>query len=343
MYKMKFSGIIIFLMVGFWISCTDMDDEMSDTTPLILQKIELPSHFPQINFPDINIFSPERWYLGKKLFYDKRLSIDSTISCGSCHKQALGFADNLANTMGVFNRPGVTNVPTLSNVAYNPYYTKEGGLPTLEMQILVPIAEHNEFGFNILGIETRLKDDTMYQNMAKKAYGRSLDPFTITRSISTFERSIVSGSSRYDEYTQGKATLTAEEKLGETLFFSEKTNCSACHGGFNFTNYEFKNNGLYEVYAQSGRYRLTQKDSDLALFKTPSLRNIGFTAPYMHDGSIATLAGVIDHYNSGGKPHINKSELIRPLNLNDTEKKALVAFLHTLDDHNLLKNPYLSE
>jgi len=183
----------------------------------------------------------------------------------------------------------------------------------------------------------------MYQNMAKKAYGRSLDPFTITRSISTFERSIVSGSSRYDEYTQGKATLTAEEKLGETLFFSAKTDCSSCHGGFNFTNYGFKNNGLYEVYVHPGRYRLTQKDSDLALFKTPSLRNIGFTAPYMHDGSIATLAGVIDHYNSGGKPHIHKSDLVRPLNLTNSEKKALVAFLLTLDDYTLLKNPYLSE
>ena len=340
---MKFSTIVLFFMVCFWASCSEMEDEMSDTAPLILQQIIPPSHFPNITFPDINAFTPERWFLGKKLFYDKQMSIDTTISCGSCHKQSFGFADNVPTTSGAFNRPGVTNAPTLTNVAYQPYYTKEGGLPTLEMQVLVPIAEHNEFGFNIVEIEARLKNDTMYQNMAKKAYGRSLDPFTITRSISTFERSIVSGSSRYDEYTQGKATLTAEEKLGETLFFSAKTDCSSCHGGFNFTNYGFKNNGLYEVYVHPGRYRLTQKDSDLALFKTPSLRNIGFTAPYMHDGSIATLAGVIDHYNSGGKPHIHKSELVRPLNLTNSEKKALVAFLLTLDDYTLLKNPYLSE
>lgn len=318
-------------------------DEILEPSSKTLEQIAIPSHFPDINYPELNAYSSDRWSLGKRLFYDKRLSIDSTVSCASCHKQSLGFADDVHLTPGVFNRSGVTNAPTLANVAYHPYYTREGGIPTLEMQVLVPIAEHNEFGFNIIEIESRLKNDIVYQEMAMKAYGRTLDPFTITRSISTFERSIISGNSKYDEFLAGKASLTVEEELGRELFFSSKTNCSTCHGGFNFTNYEFKNNGLYEHYGHPGRFRLTQIDSDLALFKTPSLRNVGFTAPYMHDGSIMTLTEVVNHYNSGGRYHPNKSDLIRPLGLTDNEKKALVGFLHTLDDYTLLTNPYLSE
>ncbi|MBK9566032.1 MAG: cytochrome-c peroxidase [Saprospiraceae bacterium] len=318
-------------------------DEEQVASIKVLEMITIPSHFPEITFPIGNAFSKERWVLGKKLFYDRRLSIDSTISCASCHKQNKGFADDVSLTPGVFGRAGVTNAPSLANIAYHPYYTREGGLPTLEMQVLVPISEHNEFGFNIVEIEQRLKADTAYQEMAMKAYGRSLDPFVITRSISTYERSIISGNSKYDDYTHGKAILSKEEMLGKVLFFSVKTNCSQCHSGFNFTNYEFKNNGLYEIYSHPGRFRLTQKESDVAMFKTPSLRNVGFTSPYMHDGSITTLENVVDHYNNGGKTHTHKSELIKPLGLTSIEKKALVAFLHTLDDNELLTNPFLSE
>ncbi len=339
---MRFRALYFNLLVLLCISCSDMDEMQAPSIDLLAQ-IATPNHFPEITFPTENAYSPERWSLGKKLFYDKRLSIDSTISCATCHKQSMGFADNKSLTPGVFGRSGITNSPSLVNMAYHPYFTREGGLPTLEMQVLVPISEHNEFGFNIVEIEARLKDDKEYQELAMQAYGRSLDPFTITRGISTFERSIISGSSKYDDFSQGKAILSTEETLGQSLFFSEKTNCSQCHGGFNFTNYEFKNNGLYEVYDHTGRYRLTHKDSDLALFKTPSLRNVGFTSPYMHDGSFATLANVIDHYNSGGKAHKNKSNLIKPLNLTAVEKKALVAFLLTLDDYTLLSNPFYKE
>ena len=339
---MEDRSLYFILWVFLLLSCTDKDEILVPSNK-ILEKIAIPAHFPEINFPAENAYSAERWILGKKLFYDKRLSIDSTVSCGSCHKQSKGFADNVSLTPGVFGRAGVTNAPTLANIAYHPYFTREGGLPTVEMQVLVPISEHNEFGFNIVEIEQRLKADAAYQEMAMKAYGRSLDPFVITRSISTYERSIISGNSKYDDYTLGKAILSKEEMLGKDLFFSEKTNCSQCHSGFNFTNYEFKNNGLYEIYSHPGRFRLTKKESDVALFKTPSLRNVGFTAPYMHDGSIATLTEVVNHYNNGGRNHIHKSNLIRPLGLTENEKKAMVAFLHTMDDYTLLTNPYLSE
>jgi cytochrome c peroxidase len=339
---MRYGSVYLIFILFTCISCSNKDEILIPSNE-ILEQISIPGHFPEITFPIENAFSSERWTLGKKLFYDKRLSLDSTISCAGCHKQDKGFADGISLTPGVFGRAGITNVPSLANVAYHPYYTREGGVPTLEMQVLVPISEHNEFGFNIVEIENRLKNDKDYQEMAMKAYGRALDAFVITRSISTFERSIISGNSKYDDYTTGKANLTSEERLGKDLFFSEKTNCSVCHSGFNFTNYEFKNNGSYETYSHTGRFRLTQKESDLALFKTPGLRNLGFTAPYMHDGSISTLSDVINHYNSGGKPHIHKSDLIKPLGLTENEKKALVAFLQTLNDSTLRTNPFLSE
>ena len=129
------------------LSCTDKDEILVPSNK-ILEKIAIPAHFPEINFPAENAYSAERWILGKKLFYDKRLSIDSTVSCGSCHKQSKGFADNVSLTPGVFGRAGVTNAPTLANIAYHPYFTREGSLPTLEMQILVPISEHNDISRN---------------------------------------------------------------------------------------------------------------------------------------------------------------------------------------------------
>jgi len=333
---------IIFCFITSFFACSD-EDIVPEPTSNILQNIVLPPHFPDIKYPEENVFSADRWLLGKKLFFDKRLSIDSSISCASCHKLSHAFADHLPQSPGVFGRPGTTNSPSLANVAFHPYLTREGGLPTLEMQVLVPIQEHNEFGFNIVQIGERLKTDTTYQEMAKRAYGRSLDPFTITRGISTFERSLISGNSRYDQFIEGKTSLTTEESSGKELFFSDRTNCSECHSGVNFTDYGFKNNGLYESYLNPGRYRLTQKESDLALFKTPGLRNTEFTAPYMHDGSFRTLSDVIDHYNGGGKPHKNKSPLIRPLGLNETEKKALIAFLRTLNDYEFISNPYFVE
>ncbi len=328
----------------FWIvffSCKKEELEVSldyDT----LNKITLPVGFPDFAPVVGNEFTPEKWALGKKLFYDKRLSLDSTISCGSCHKPEYAFGDNIATTIGVQNRSGTRNVPSLANIAYHPYYTREGGLATLEMQVLVPIAEHNEFDFNLLLIEERLKNDVEYQKMAQKAFGSDLNGFAITRSITNFERSILSGGSKYDLFINGKKdALTSAEKNGMNIFFGEKGNCSKCHNGFNFTDYGFKNNGLYDDYKDVGRHRLTLKEEDRGVFKTPSLRNIGLTAPYMHDGSLQTLDDVIAHYNNGGKNNKNKSQLMKPLNLNEIEKNELKQFLMTLSDYELINNKYL--
>lgn len=314
------------------------------SSPTGVAKIEVPIGFPEIPFPEDNGYTIERWELGKQLFFDKRLSIDSSISCGTCHKPELAFSDQLPTTPGVKNRPGIRNAPTLANVAYHPYYTREGGVPSLEMQVLVPIQEHNEFDFNIVDIGKRLSYDTEYQDLSQRAYNRTLDYYVIVRAIATFERSIISGNSPYDQFFyQGKNTLSTNEKKGMELFFSDRTQCSKCHDGFNFSNYAFENNGLYENYTDPGRSRLTSNPSDVALFKVPTLRNISLTAPYMHDGSMATIDEVIEHYNSGGKNHPNKSGLITPLNLTTQEKVELKAFLHSLSDIHFIENKKFKE
>lgn len=307
--------------------------------------MEIPTGFPDIVAPEDNEFTQARWELGKRLFYDNVMSSDNTLNCSSCHKASLAFSDDVSLSKGVQNRSTVANAPTLANVAYHPYYTRAGGLSTLEMQVLVPVQEHNEFDFNMLLIVDRLKKDPSYVQMSQNAYGREPDPFVITRAISCFERSLISGNSAYDDHVNGNENedFSSEAKRGMELFFSNKTNCSSCHSDFNFTNYAFENNGLYLNYADEGRFRLTGVDSDLALFKVPSLRNIALTGPYMHDGSVKTLEEVIAHYNDGGKDHPHKNSLIRPLHLTIQERRDLQAFLESLTDETFLSNPLFQQ
>lgn len=302
--------------------------------------MQIPPGFSPMSFPEGNEFTQTRWELGKKLFYDPILSSDNSTSCATCHLPALAFSDNKAFSIGAEQGMGTRNSPTLANVGYHPYFTREGGVPTLEMQILVPIQEHNEFNTNIIELIDKLSANQQYVDMAQTAYNRSVDAFVITRSLATFERSLISGNSPYDQYAfQGNNNaLNQAEKRGMELFFSTKTNCTACHSGFDFTDYSFQNNGLYETYTDLGRYRLTTNPTDSALFKVPTLRNIALTAPYMHDGSFNTLEEVITHYSTGGANFHNKSEAIQPFTLSTQEQNDLIAFLHALTDHDFVSN-----
>ena len=293
-----------------------------------------PEGFPEVEWPADNAFSRERWELGRKLFFDPILSIDHSISCASCHLPNLAFADTLATSPGAFNRPGTRNAPSLMNVAYHPYFLRDGTVPTLEMQVLVPIQEFNEFNHNIVDIADTLATLPDYVAMSRKAYNRDPDPFVITRALGVFERTLVSGNSAFDQGLQG-APYPEDARRGKDLFFSARLGCSSCHGGFNFTEYALENNGLYEVYADPGRYRFTLDSADVGRFKVPSLRNAALTPPYMHDGSLPTLEAVLEHYNSGGKNHPNKSKQIVPLQLTVREKADLVAFLESLSEVNL--------
>lgn len=342
--KLNRKGIygLVIGMVFLFFSCQKdpLQDELQ--TPLLN---EVPKGFPPVPFPADNGFTEDRWALGKKLFYDTRLSLTNEISCASCHRQDLAFADDRAVSFGIEKRLGNRNAPTLANVAYHPYLLREGGVPTLEMQINVPIQEHAEFSHDILKICEELAKDEEINQMALQAYGQGLNPYTLTRSIANFERTLLSGNSRYDQFVfQGKDVLSQQEKRGMELFYSEKTKCgTTCHSGFNFTDYSFQNNGLYEIYVDSGRKRLTHQWADWARFKVPSLRNVELTAPYMHDGSVRTLEEVIDHYDSGGKPFVNKSSILKPLSLTKQEKEDLISFLRTLTDYRFIRNKNFEE
>ncbi len=330
-----FTGMFISMTILGVLSCDDVvQPELRE--PLL----DVPIGFPAPEFPEDNQFTSERWLLGKRLFYDSILSLDYSISCASCHKPELGFSDDRALSMGVEERVGTRNAPTLAKVAYHPYYTREGGVPTLEMQIFVPIQEHAEFDFNILLIADRMLRDSTYVEESLKAYNRTPDPFVITRAIATFERSMISGASRYDKFINGElSTLSLKEQHGMALFFSDRLSCASCHSGFNFTNYSFENNGLYNEYSDPGRFRLTNNEADRALFKVPTLRNIEMTRPYMHDGSLQSLEEVVNHYDSGGANHPHKSSRVKPLNLSNQEKDELVAFLKSLTDDHFITNP----
>jgi cytochrome c peroxidase len=339
------SVVYIALAVTLLTACSNDVELQRSPLQRYYSLTEAPAGFDTIPYPAENAFTIERWKLGKRLFFDRNLSRDRSISCGSCHKQEFAFADNQAVSPGVEGRRGIRNSPSLANVAYQPYMMREGGVPDLERQDLVPIQEHAEFDFNILALAERLAEDSSYSNASERAYGRRMDPYVITRALSVFQRSLISGDSPYDRYrNQGmKSALTPQQLDGMGLFFSSQTGCTNCHTGFDLTDYSFQNNGLYSNYEDPGRRRLTNDPLDDALFKVPSLRNVAVTAPYMHDGSIKSLEGVVRHYMSGGADHPNKSEHIKPFQLSEDEVEALVAFLESLTDETFLTNDIYHE
>ena len=329
---------MLFLLAVSLLGSCDKDPTPESDRPYTL---ELPAGFTIPDIPADNQLTEKRVELGKLLFFDPNLSVDSTVSCGSCHFQHLAFADDKPLSAGVAGRLGLRNSPPLFNLAWHDKFFKDGGVPTLELQVLAPIEDVNEMDFNVPGVLERLSTNQRYQELAKIAYDRPLDAFVLVRSIAAFQRTLVSGNSRYDQYQyQGNAqALTEQEKRGLDLFNSERTQCSGCHSGFNFTDYEFHNVGLYITYADTGRMRITLDPADHGKFKTPSLRNIALTAPYMHNGSIATLEEVIEHFNSGGVGHRAQDDRIKPLNLTATEKSDLLAFLQALTDEEFINNP----
>jgi cytochrome c peroxidase len=286
---------------------------------------------PKMNYERENSITQDRIDLGKKLFFDPILSVDSTLSCGSCHKPQFAFSDTVKFSPGVFDRAGVRNTPSLMNVGFHPYLLREGSVPTIEMQALIPIQEENEFAHNIVEIAKKIQQIPEYVAMSMIAYNREPDHYVITRALGVYQRTLISNTSKFDMYLDGKLQLSKKERIGRDLFFG-KANCANCHGGFNFTTYKLSNNGLYKNYKDIGRMRATKDSSDLAIFKTPSLRNIEITAPYMHDGNFKTLSEVVNHYNSGGKGHLNQDTLIKKLNLDNGELEDLVLFLKCLTD-----------
>tara|TARA_B110000305_G_C19458413_1_gene652498 strand:- start:1439 stop:2407 length:969 start_codon:yes stop_codon:yes gene_type:complete len=299
----------------------------------------IPKGFPTPFIPEDNQLSDSRVALGKKLFFDNMMSRDSSLSCASCHLPQFAFSDGRQKSVGIKGRQVSRNAPTLTNVAYQPYFLLDGLNPSLETQVKIPIHEHNEFDFHILLIAERMKQDSLYVSLSKDAYNSEPSPQVIAYAIACYERTLISGNSPYDQYFyQGnKTALNDSEIRGMNLFFDDLY-CASCHGGFNFSDSRLTNNGLYTNYTDQGRARLTKKTEDQAIFKTPTLRNIGFSAPYMHDGSFESLEQVVDHYSSGAKGHFNQDPLIQPFNISQDQKQDLIAFLIALNDSAFVSN-----
>ncbi len=338
----------------------------------------LPAGFPEPEVPADNPMSAAKVELGRHLFYDKRLSHNQTMACGSCHEQALAFSDGEATGKGSTGDHLPRNAMGLGNVAYLSIYTwANPKLADLEAQALVPLFA--DFPLELgaqRGTEqilARFAGDPDYQGMFAAAFPDDEDPFTVERvvqAISSFERTLISGDAPYDRFVYGldDTAMSPAAQRGMTLFFGERAECYHCHAGPNFSTSfrsatseagppDFQNNGLYNLDGEGayppgngGLYEFTGDKRDQGKFRVPSLRNIAMTAPYMHDGSIATLAEVVEHYVAGGtvtedgplagdgRTNPNKSPLVRPFTLSDEERADLVAFLESLTDEQFLRD-----
>ncbi|MDZ4751804.1 MAG: cytochrome c peroxidase [Flavobacteriales bacterium] len=324
--------------VVFTFSCNEGTKTSNETV-----RYKIPRGFEDPAIPAENLPTPARLELGRRLFYDKRMSLNDDISCGSCHALSSAFTDGKKVSNGSSGKSGRRNSPTLANMAWYPYFMAEGGVPTLEMQSLAPIHDTVEMGMNVLALSEKLKSDKRMNALSQRAYNRDIDPYVITRALACFQRSFISGDSRYDRYLidSEKFPLTEAEERGRRLFFSNNTACSVCHSGYLFTDFGFYNVGLYDHYEDSGKERESYLPADSGKFKTPTLRNIELTAPYMHDGSMNNLEDVMRHYNEGGKAHSSKDLRVRPLNLSEEQIVDLIAFMKTLTDWNFVQNKEL--
>lgn len=342
---------------------------------------KIPAVIPKPIVPEDNPMNAEKVELGRHLFYEKRLSITGNFACASCHIQSRAFTDGKPVAVGATGQKHLRSAMSLANVAYSPVLTWGNPLlTTLESQTLIPLFGEDPVEMGMVGLQEQilamLRDDPKYQRMFAAAFGadNSISISNLTKALAAFERTLISVNSPYDRYRYGGDlnAISAEAKRGERLFNSDRLECSHCHSGFNFTDslmherlalreINFHNNGLYNIDGKgsypprnTGIREITLKPSDMGKFKVPTLRNIALTAPYMHDGSIATLEEVIDHYVAGGRT-IHTGEFagdgsknpykdgeVSGFDLTEDEKSDLLAFLHSLTDETFINNPALS-
>lgn len=300
--------------------------------PTEAPRIEVPFGFQPVPIPAYNSLTKEKIELGEKLFFDPILSGDQSIACSHCHDPASAFTDGVEKSIGINERTGVRNAPSLLNVAYQQLLFWDGGSLNLEAQVLAPLENKDEMDADVGIVIQRLIDHPTYPALFKEAFGAAPSIRTLTQAVAAYERTLVSSGSRYDQYLQGDTlALSPEEQSGLELF-QGKAACATCHSGFLLTNLAFENKGLAIMQADSGRARITLDPSDYGRFKVPSLRNVAITAPYMHDGRLPTLTGVIQHYNRGGDNVRGQSPHVKPLGLSDDEMRSLEAFLNSLTD-----------
>lgn len=326
----------------------------------------LPDWMPPPPVPADNQMSAEKVELGRHLFYDARLSRDGTVACASCHLQDLAFTDGRAVAVGINGTVGAKNAPSLANVGYLPVLTwANPHMDSLEFQALIPIFGENPDEMGSVGQEAAifatLANDPFYSSAFPAAFPDRPAPnlFTVTRALAAFQRSLISVGSPYDRFKRmgEEDAISDAAKRGEQLFFDHRFECYHCHSGVHFTDtiqtalmpegeVGYHNTGLYAEYPAEapGLIGITGRPQDAGRFRTPSLRNVAVTAPYMHDGSIPDLRGVIAHYaNAGRADHPMKDGMIQGFEASEAETADLIAFLESLTDEDFLTDPRLSD
>lgn len=299
------------------------------TLPLGLEKDSLV-------IPEDNPLTTEKVELGKLLFFDKRLSANDTIACASCHMPSLAFTDGQPVSAGIHGQKGGRSAPTAINRAFSSAQFWDGRAATLEEQSVGPFANPIEHGFKDHDeLVAKVKSIAGYQPLFEQAFGSpAITVDLIGKAIAGFQRTLLSGNSDYDRFTQGneEQALSANAQNGFRVFLG-KGQCLRCHFGFNFTDEQYHNLGVGSNKKESdvGRQAVTNKPEDMGAFKTPTIREIAKTAPYMHDGSLATLREVVDFYDQGGIANPQLDPVIKPLNLTEQEKKDLVEFMESLN------------
>jgi len=286
-------------------------------------------------YPEGNEPTPARVELGKKLFFDPRLSGDGNMSCATCHSPLFGWSDGLPTAKGVKSMVLGRASPTVINTAYNSLQMWDGRKKSLEDQAMGPMLANVEMNMNIPKLMNYLQTQPVYKAGFEKAFGEQASEVTVAKAIASFERTIISTDSPFDQWIKGdNAAMTKQQVEGFKLFVdADKANCAACHSAPNFTDDGFHNVGLASWGNKNpdmGRYAQKPIGIMKGAFKTPTLRDITLTAPYFHDGSAATLNDVVDHYAKGGVVKTNLSPNMKQVSLSDTEQQAIVAFLTTL-------------
>lgn len=301
---------------------------------------------PQYQFEE-NPITEDGFILGRALFYEVLLSKDNSVSCGSCHQQHVAFAHaNHDLSHGIFGKRGTRNSPGLFNLNWHTSFLHDGGSIHIENQPLAPITNTLEMGEDINAVVAKLQNTKKYRNLFKNAFGEEIvNSQRLLKSLAQFMGLIYSYNSKYDYYkrNQNNVQLTVAELRGESLFMEK---CNSCHTAPLFSDFAFRSNGLFEKNGlhDKGRELITSEPGDRYKFKTPSLRNIALTGPYMHDGRFKTLEACLDHYTNSSKNQVNLDPLLSvPVPLSETDKKDLIAFLQTLTDNELINDPRFAD
>ncbi len=282
--------------------------------------------------PARNPLTKAKINLGRKLFFDRRLSRDNTLSCATCHDPKHGFADEKPLAVGVGGQTGTRRSPRLINRGYGRSFFWDGRAPSIENQVVQPIENPIEMDLEIDTLVNRLREDPEYSRDFRDAFENEPERDSIAMALASYVRSIVSGDSPYDRYVAGDAAALSKQQLRGLDVFRNKASCGICHLGPNLTDEQFHDTGVGQDSAtpDPGRFKVTGREEDRGAFKTPTLREVAGNGPFMHDGSLATLKDVIDFYDKGGHENPNLDFDMQPLDLSDQEKADLLSFLEAL-------------